>query len=371
MKATSRQAPGPAGQAEPAAGLGRQQRLELYYYARLTRDVEERVSVLHRQGKVIGAVYRSLGQEGESVATAYALDRRTDALSPLTRNLGALMAIGVRPLEMYRQYMGKATSAARGRDLSNHFAHLPAPGEAGPVIVGPVSPLGDMLAVMGGITLAAKLTGRPLVGMVYIGDGGTSTGVFHEAMNFAAVKRLPMVVIAEDNKFAYSTPVRDQMAIDRIDRRAEAYGMPHELVDGNDMLAVYEAAKRAVDRAREGGGPTLVGIDTMRMKGHAAHDDMRYVEPALVAEWTARDPIARCRQRLLDDGIATAGELDAIDAKTKAYADTEAGIADGEPAADPETVARGLFAPGFVPTHVELVAPPQFTTVQTKSQTIQ
>jgi pyruvate dehydrogenase E1 component alpha subunit/2-oxoisovalerate dehydrogenase E1 component alpha subunit len=338
--------------------LTREQRLEMYYFARLTRDIEERVNVLHKQGKVIGAVYRSLGQEGESVATACALER-TDALSPLTRNLGALIAMGVRPREMYMQYMGKGPSAARGRDLSNHFAHIPRPGRQEPIIIGPVSPLGDMVAVMGGIALAAKLTSRPLVGMVYIGDGGTSTGVFHEAMNFAAVKQLPMVVVAEDNKFAYSTPVRQQMAIDRIDRRADAYGMPHELVNGNDMIAVYEAAKRAVDRARGGGGPTLLGIDTMRMKGHAAHDDMRYVDPKLVDEWSKRDPIALFRKRLADDKTATPRELDELDAKTKAYADAEAEVADKEPPPDPATVTRGLFAPDdFVPARVELVESP-------------
>jgi TPP-dependent pyruvate/acetoin dehydrogenase alpha subunit len=215
------------------------------------------------------------------------------------------------------------------------------------------------VAVMGGIALAAKLTKRPLVAMVYIGDGGTSTGVFHEAMNFAAVKRLPMVIVAEDNKFAYSTPVREQMAIDRIDRRADAYGMPHELVDGNDMLAVYEAAKRAVDGARSGGGPTLLGIDTMRMKGHAAHDDMRYVDPALMEKWTKRDPIALYRKRLIDEKTATAAELDEIDARAKAYADAEAELADQEPAPDPDTVARGLFAPDeFVPSEVEIVESP-------------
>ena len=144
---------------------------------------------------------------------------------------------------MYLQYMGKGPSPGRGRDLSNHFARLPTDGDGGPIIIGPVSPLGDMVAVMGGIALGAKLRKRPIVAMVYIGDGGTSTGVFHEAMNFAAVKQLPLVVIAEDNKFAYSTPVRQQMAIARIDRRADAYGMPHDLVDGNDMLAVYDAGK--------------------------------------------------------------------------------------------------------------------------------
>ncbi len=231
---------------KPSDALTRNQRLELYYYVRLTRDVEERVNVLHRQGKVIGAVYRSLGQEGESVATAYALDRGVDALSPLTRNLGALFTMGVRPRDMYLQYMGKGSSPGRGRDLSNHFAHLPdmtRPDARGPIIIGPVSPLGDMVAVMGGIALGAKLRKKPLVAMVYIGDGGTSTGVFHEAMNFAAVKQLPLVVVAEDNKFAYSTPVRQQMAIESIDRRAEAYGMAHEMVDGNDVLGVYDLAR--------------------------------------------------------------------------------------------------------------------------------
>jgi len=340
------------------ATLTRARRLEMYYYARLTRDLEERVSVLHKQGKVIGAVYRSLGQEGESVATAYALDR-TDALSPLTRNLGALLTMGVRPREVYLQYMGKGTSPARGRDLSNHFAHIPPPGRSEPTLIGPVSPLGDMVAVLGGIALGAKLRRKPLVAMVYIGDGGTSTGVFHEAMNFAAVKKLPMVVVVEDNKFAYSTPTREQMAIDRIDQRAEAYGMRHRLVDGNDMLAVYAAAKQAVDLARNGDGPTLLGVDTMRMKGHAAHDDQRYVDPKALEEWTRRDPISRYRKRLIDESTATAAELDEIDRKTKAYADAEAELAEREPAPDPATVGRGLFADDpFMPTAVELVASP-------------
>jgi TPP-dependent pyruvate/acetoin dehydrogenase alpha subunit len=347
---------------KPSDALTRNQRLELYYYVRLTRDVEERVNILHRQGKVIGAVYRSLGQEGESVATAYALDRSMDALSPLTRNLGALFTMGVRPRDMYLQYMGKGSSPGRGRDLSNHFAHLPDMRRSdarGPIIIGPVSPLGDMVAVMGGIALGAKLRKKPIVAMVYIGDGGTSTGVFHEAMNFAAVKQLPLVVVAEDNKFAYSTPIRQQMAIDRIDRRADAYGMAHEMVDGNDVLAVYDVARRAVDRARSGGGAFLIGVDTMRMKGHAAHDDMRYVAPALVDEWTVRDPLARYRDRLLQDGNATSKELDDIDATTKAYAESEAQAADAAPMPDPATVERGLWAGDpFVPTEIELVASP-------------
>jgi TPP-dependent pyruvate/acetoin dehydrogenase alpha subunit len=342
----------------PSAALTRNQRLELYYYARLTRDVEERVQILHRQGKVTGAVYRSLGQEGESVATAYALNR-DDALSPLTRNLGALLTMGVRALVMFLQYMAKGTSAARGRDLSNHFANIPAPGAGGPILIGPVSPLGDMVAVMGGVALAATMLKRPLVAMVYVGDGATSTGVFHEAMNFAAVKKLPLVVIAEDNKFAYSTPVAQQMAIAHIDQRADAYGISHRMVDGNDMLAVYDAAKAAVDAARAGGGPVLIGVDTMRMKGHAAHDDMRYVPADLVQTWTARDPIALYRDRLQRDGVATDRDLDDIDRMTKAHADEESQLAAAAPEPDPATVERGLFGGDpFIPTSVEIVRSP-------------
>ncbi len=342
----------------PSSTLTRNQRLELYYYARLTRDIEERVNILHKQGKVTGAVYRSLGQEGESVATAYALNRG-DALSPLTRNLGALLTMGVRPLVMFLQYMAKGTSAARGRDLSNHFANIPEAGVQAPMLIGPVSPLGDMVAVMGGVALAAKMQRRPMVAMVYVGDGATSTGVFHEAMNFAAVKQVPLVVIAEDNKFAYSTPVRQQMAIAHIDQRADAYGMRHLMVDGNDMLAVYDAAKRAVDTARVGGGPTLLGVDTMRMKGHAAHDDMRYVPADMVDAWTKRDPIALYRARLARDGIATAAEADEIDAMTKAYAEAESQLAAKAPEPDAATVERGLFGNDpFMPTSVELVLSP-------------
>jgi pyruvate dehydrogenase E1 component alpha subunit/2-oxoisovalerate dehydrogenase E1 component alpha subunit len=342
----------------PSDALTRNQRLELYYYARLTRDVEERVNILHKQGKVTGAVYRSLGQEGESVATAYALNR-DDALSPLTRNLGALLTMGVRPLVMFLQYMAKGTSAARGRDLSNHFANIPEPGVKAPMLIGPVSPLGDMVAVMGGVALAAKMRKQPLVAMVYVGDGATSTGVFHEAMNFAAVKQLPLVVIAEDNKFAYSTPIRQQMAIAHIDQRADAYGIRHQMVDGNDMLAVYDAARDAVDGARRGDGPRLLGIDTMRMKGHAAHDDMRYVPADLVDSWTKRDPIALYRERLTRDGVAKGADLDEIDAMTKAYAEAESQLATEAPEPDPATVGRGLFGSDpFVPTTVELVQSP-------------
>ena len=344
--------------ARPSDALTRDQRLEMYYFARLARDIEERLVILFRQSKVIGGLYRSLGQEGESVATAYALER-TDAILPLIRNMGALMTMGVRPKEVFLQYMAKAESNSRGRDLNIHIVHLPAFDAAQPVIVGPISMLGDSIPVAAGIAMGARMRGRNMVAMAWIGDGATSTGAFHEGLNFAAVQKIPLVVVAEDNKYAYSTPIAKQMAITRIDERAAAYGIPHELVDGNDMLAVYDVARRMVDRARAGEGAALIGIDTMRMQGHAQHDDARYVPKAMVEEWTAKDPIARFRRHLVDTSTATAKELDEIDAMTKNLAAEEARLAEDDPMPDPATVARGVYAgDDFAVPRLELVKSP-------------
>jgi pyruvate dehydrogenase E1 component alpha subunit/2-oxoisovalerate dehydrogenase E1 component alpha subunit len=344
--------------ARPSDALTRDQRLEMYYFARLARDIEERLVILFRQSKVIGGLYRSLGQEGESVATAYALDR-TDAILPLIRNMGALMTMGVRPKEIFLQYMAKAQSNSRGRDLNIHIVHLPGDDAGEPVIVGPISMLGDSIPVAAGIAMGARMRGRNLVAMAWIGDGATSTGAFHEGLNFAAVQKIPLVVVAEDNKYAYSTPIAKQMALTRIDERAAAYGIPHELVDGNDMLAVYDATRRMVDRARAGDGASLIGIDTMRMQGHAQHDDARYVPKDLVATWAEKDPIARFRRHLVDTGTATARELDDLDAMTKSVAAEEARLAEESPMPDPSTVARGVYAgDDFAVPTVELVRSP-------------
>jgi pyruvate dehydrogenase E1 component alpha subunit/2-oxoisovalerate dehydrogenase E1 component alpha subunit len=344
----------------------------MYYFARLAREIEERLVILFRQSKVVGGLYRSLGQEGESVATAYAL-ARTDAVLPLIRNMGVLTTMGVRPREIFRQYMAKGTANSRGRDLNIHIVHLPAEGADEPVIVGPISMLGDSIPVAAGIAMGARMRlsmgskrlepgearGRSLVAMAWIGDGATSTGAFHEGLNFAAVQKIPLVVVAEDNKYAYSTPISKQMAISRIDERAAAYGIPHQLVDGNDMLAVYDVAKRMVDRARSGGGASLIGVDTMRMLGHAQHDDARYVPKALIDEWTARDPLPRFRKVIVERGAADAAELDGIDRMAKDYAAKEADLAVDDPMPDPSTVARGVYAgDDFAAPALELVKSP-------------
>ena len=327
----------------PSASLTKNHRLEMYYFARLARDIEERLVILFRQSKVIGGLYRSLGQEGESVGTAYAL-KKTDAILPLIRNMGALTTMGVRPKEIFLQYMAKGESNSRGRDLNIHIVNLPEEGRAEPVVVGPISMLGDSIPVAAGIAMGARMRGRDLVAMAWIGDGATSTGAFHEGLNFAAVQRAALVVVAEDNKYAYSTPISKQMAITRIDERAAAYGIPHEMVDGNDILAVYDVAKRMVDRARAGQGASLIGIDTMRMQGHAQHDDARYVPKDLLERWKARDPIALYRQQLIETGVASAKELEEIDGMTKNYAAEEAQLAEESPMPDPASVTRGVYA---------------------------
>jgi pyruvate dehydrogenase E1 component alpha subunit/2-oxoisovalerate dehydrogenase E1 component alpha subunit len=185
--------------AEPVSdvSLTREQRLELYYWMRLTRSLEERLVNLYRQTKVVGGLFRSLGQEADAVGTAYAL-QKGDILSPLIRNLGSMLVKGATPVEILKQYMAKGDSPTRGRELNIHF------GDTERGFIGQISPLGDMVPVMAGVTLTFRVRGEDRVGMVYVGDGATSTGAFHEGINFAAVQRCPLVVIIENNGYAYS-----------------------------------------------------------------------------------------------------------------------------------------------------------------------
>src|SRR6267154_258439 len=317
------------------------QLLEIYYYLRLTRTLEERLVALYRQTKVIGGLFRSLGQEGESVASAYALERgrHKDVLSPLIRNLGSLLVMGAQPIEILRQYMAKADSPTHGRELNVHFNDL----ERG--YLGQISHLGDMIPVMAGIALSFKLRGEPRVGLVYIGDGATSTGTFHEGLNFAAVQRVPLVVIAEYNRWAYSTPPEKQFAVKDLAEKAKGYGIPGVTVDGNDVLAVYEATRSAVERARAGHGVHLIEVKTYRRKGHAEHDDQHYV-PKDELDWWAKenDPVDRYAKRLVQHGWAEEPELKAIDDGVKIEIDQATDACVEEPLPPPESALGGVYA---------------------------
>jgi pyruvate dehydrogenase E1 component alpha subunit/2-oxoisovalerate dehydrogenase E1 component alpha subunit len=312
--------------------LGKAQLLELFHYLKLNRMVEEKLTNLYRQGKVVGGLYRSLGQEACSVGSAYALERG-DIFTPLIRNLGAIFVRGARPRDVFAQYMAKAGGPTRGRDLNLHFGWLSEEGSMPAVI----SMLGDMIPILTGAVIAERLKGRSTVALTWIGDGGTSTGAFHEGLNFACVQRAPLVLIVENNKWAYSTPTHRQTANPHFVDRARAYGCPGEQVDGNDVLAVYEATRRAIARARRGEGPTLIEADTMRMRGHAEHDDMKYVPREMLEQWAARDPLARYEAHLLHTGAATRSELDQVSAELGAFVEGELAWADASPLPDPAT----------------------------------
>ncbi len=297
----------------------------MFYYLTLTRSLEKRLVNLYRQGKVIGGLYSSLGQEGESVASAYAL-QSGDILSPLIRNLGSMLVMGARPVEILRQYMAKQTSPTAGREMNLHFNDF----DLG--YLGQVSPLGDMIPVMAGICLSFKVRGEPRVGLVYIGDGGASTGTFHEGVNFAAVQAVPLVVIVEHNGWAYSTPTAEQTATLRLADKAKAYGIPGITVDGNDVLAVYAATKDAVARAREGGGTSLIEVVTYRRKGHAEHDDQRYQPKDEIAHWAdTNDPVDRYVATLLGQGWATDDDMDAARQRVRAELDVAVAECEDDP----------------------------------------
>ena len=255
-----------APEPRPSDALSLDRKVELYYWMRLTRTLEERLVALYRQTKVVGGLFRSLGQEADAVGSAFALERR-DVLSPLIRNLGSMLVKGATPVEILRQYMAKGDSPTRGRELNIHF------GDTERGFIGQISPLGDMVPVMAGVTLTFRMRGEDRVGLVYVGDGATSTGAFHEGINFAAVQRCPLVVVVENNGYAYSTPTERQTLAKRFIDKAPGYGIPGERADGNDVLAVYDATRRAVERARRGEGTSMVELMTYRRKGHAEHDN--------------------------------------------------------------------------------------------------
>ena len=312
--------------------LTREQLLELYRYLMLTRLVEERLVNLYRQTKVVGGVFRSLGQEATAVGTAYALAPQ-DFIAPLIRDLGAVLVKGIRPREVFAQYMAKAWGPSEGRDLNIHFGNI-AKG-----FIGPISHLGDMIPVMTGIALAGRMQKKNLVAVAYIGDGGMSTGAFHEGLNFAAVQRLPVIIIAEHNWYAYSTPTSKQTAVENLADKAAGYGIPGHIVDGNDIIACYEMTRRAADFAREGGGAVLIEAKTYRRKGHAEHDDQRYIPAGELEMWEKRDPVTRYERHLISRSVATREQLDEIVADVQREIDED--VAWAEVVADARTRPGG------------------------------
>ncbi len=320
--------------------LTRQQYHDLYYYMRLNRAVEDMMVKLFRQNKIVGGLYSSLGQEAISVGTAYALEKK-DWLAPMIRNIGALLVKGVAPRDIFMQHMAKYDSPTKGKDGTSHFGDLD-----NLHIVSPISMLGDLIPVMTGIAIAGRYLGQKIVTMTWIGDGGSSTGVFHEGLNFAAAQKAPFVLILENNLWAYSTPVRKQVPLENLADRAKAYGIESYIVDGNDVVAVYSTAKEAVERARAGEGPFLIEAKTFRRMGHAQHDPAEYVPKGMRAYWEARDPIVLYEKYLTSQKLLDAKAKKEIEEKIDTLLAVERDFAENSPMPPAELAETGVYCTG-------------------------
>jgi TPP-dependent pyruvate/acetoin dehydrogenase alpha subunit len=307
---------------------------------RLNREVEETMTRLFRQNKIVGGLYASLGQEAISVGTAYALEKR-DWMAPMIRNIGALLVKGVPPRDIFTQHMAKYTSPTKGKDGTSHFGDL-----ENLHIVSPISMLGDLIPVMTGVAMAGRYLGQKIVAMTWIGDGGSSTGVFHEGLNLAASQKAGLVLILENNLWAYSTPVRRQVPIENLADRAKAYGIASYVVDGNDVVAVYATTKEAVERARAGEGPILIEAKTFRRRGHAQHDPAEYVPKDQRAYWEKRDPITLYEEFLAKEKLLDQKSKKEIEDKISALLEKEREFAENSPMPPPETAAQGVYCTG-------------------------
>lgn len=277
-----------------------------WHYMSMMREVEDRIErKLYRQGKILGGVYVGRGQEAIPVGTALAAEPE-DVLFPSHRDMAVFLIRGVHPRRIFAQYMGRVDGLTRGKDGNMHMGDLRLN------IVSIISAMAACVPVAAGAALALKYKGTRNVAMCYFGDGATSRGDWHEGINFAAVLKLPLVLICNNNQYAYSTPVSRQMGCVNVADRGPAYGIPSAIVDGNDVFAVHEAAVRALEHARAGFGPYLIECKTFRMTGHSAHDGAHYVPGHLWEEWGRRDPIVRLQDVMLERGWTEPPRLDEV-----------------------------------------------------------
>jgi len=318
--------------------LNKKQCIEIYRWMVLNRRMEVTLENLYKQGKVVGGVYFGLGQEACSCASAYAL-RKEDWFAPMIRNQGSTLVRGFPPRDIMMQYMAKAGSPTGGRDGTSHFGDIKDRN-----MVAPISMLGDLVPVLAGVALGARLQGKNLAVMTYIGDGGQSTGVTYEGLNFAAVQDLGLVLFVESNLWAYSTPSSMQYRVKDLAERAIGYGIPGVIIDGTDACQVYDAAHEACERARRGEGPTLIEAKMMRMKGHAIHDGADYVPKAMLEFWRKRDPIARFENFLVNvKKWLTSAENQKLISDVETQVEAERDLAVASPMPEPESAAGGVY----------------------------
>ena len=321
------------------AALTDEQRLEIFYWMVLARTFDEGMVSLWKQGRGLGGTFSQRGHEAVSVGSAYALAPE-DIIAPMHRDIGAYFLRGLTPRRVFGNLLGKVTGVSGGRDANIHGM-----GDLSLGIVGYISHIPMSMPITLGVAMSLKMRKEARVAMTYVGDGGSTAGLWHETLNMAALYNAPYVLIVENNQYAYSTHVSDQMPIENIADRASGYDIPGAIVDGNDVEAVYRATCEAVERARQGGGPSLIEAKTMRMLGHAIHDGAEYVPKELLAKWEKRDPVARYQDRLLAEEVADREELNEIRQRAAVEIEDAIEFAEASPHPEPDTVEEGIYAP--------------------------
>jgi pyruvate dehydrogenase E1 component alpha subunit len=315
-----------------------EQKIEIYYWMRLTRTLDEMAVALWKQGRGVGGMFSQRGHEAISVGSGYAL-APDDVVAPMHRDLGCFLLRGMTPRRILANLLARATGVTRGRDANMHGV-----GDLSLNLVGFISHLPQSLPVTLGVAMSFLYRNEPRVAMTYVGDGSSNAGVFHEVLNMAALYNAPFVLIVENNQYAYSTPLEEQMKVFDIAKRAAGYGIPSSIVDGNDVEAVYAVTKAAIAQARTGGGPTLIEAKTMRMMGHAIHDGAEYVPRDLLAEWEKRDPVVGYEQKLLDAAVVDQAEVEEIKHRCQVEIADAIEFAEASPLPDPATVTEGVYA---------------------------
>jgi len=312
--------------------------MAILYWMKLTRAVDERTLNLVKQGKIPGVVFSQLGHEAISVGAGYAM-QNGDVVAPMHRDLGTYLVRGMSPGRVLAQAMGKVGSPSRGRDTNTHGM-----GDISLGIIGYVSHLPQSLPVALGAAFSFQYRVQDHVALTFVGDGSSSEGAFHETMNLAAVLNLPLIIVLENNQYAYSTPTKQQYAILNLADRAAGYGMPGQIVDGNNVLDVWRAVSQATIRARRGDGPSLIEAKTMRMHGHAIHDPADYVPKALLQEWEQRDPVQNFSNMLRDLGLYDDAKEEEMSGRIIREVDEAVQWADSSPLPDAKTVLEGVYA---------------------------
>jgi TPP-dependent pyruvate/acetoin dehydrogenase alpha subunit len=319
------------------AGLDREDLLQVYRNMVLTRGIEERGHILYRQGKIPGSFYTGRGNEAAAVGVATAMGS-DDVGTPLHRDMGVHVTRGVEPWRIFAQYMGRVDGPTHGRDGNVHMA------DANLGLIAMVSHLPAMLPVAVGCALAFRIREEKRVSVAWFGEGASARGDTHEGMTLGGVRKLPVVFVCDNNQWAYSTPTHLEFATEHVADRAQSYGFEGIVVDGTDVLAVYREAKRAIEKARAGGGPTLIECLTLRMEGHAVHDDAFYVPKQMFEEWAKSDPIERFRSWLRENAEMTDDEEDAVSADVKKLLNDALRRAEESPLPDPSQLGEGVYA---------------------------